>query len=144
VWETFIHLHLTARQTDCNFFSYRLSNVNQGHALDSDGSWYLGDFVNRLIPGKPTFSLLLGMTVRPLLGAVVQVKESRFKPKQLFFSSTGRIGLVSIVEETDLSLQLISLQRNMAQVLIGTGNVQHTKYAVSSCLCTSPQRSPVL
>jgi DNA damage-binding protein 1 len=144
VWETFIHLHLTARQTDCNFFSYRLSNVNRGHALDSDGSWYLGDFVNRLIPGKPTFSLLLGMTVIPLLGAVVQVKESRFKPKQLFFSSTGRIGLVSIVEETDLSLQLISLQRNMAQVLIGKGNVQHTEYAVSSCNCASSQRSPVL
>jgi hypothetical protein len=37
------------RQADCNFFSFRVDG--QGSVLEANGSWYLGDFINKLLPG---------------------------------------------------------------------------------------------
>lgn len=51
----------------------------------------------------------------------------KMEPKQLFFTSSGRIGVVLDLDK-DISLHLDNLQRNMAQVIEGPGSLSHTRY----------------
>ena len=48
------------------------------------------------------------------------------QPKQLFFTSSGRIGVVVDIG-AEMSLHMTELQRNMAQVITPTGGLSHTK-----------------
>jgi DNA damage-binding protein 1 len=68
----------------------------------------------------------LPLTSTPI-GSIAESKDANFQPKQLFFSSTGRIGILSIIEDTQLALSLTGLQRNMASVLPGIGGLKHTR-----------------
>jgi hypothetical protein len=48
------------------------------------------------------------------------------QPKQLFFTASGRIGVV-VDMGPEMSLHMTELQRNMAQVITSTGGLTHTK-----------------
>jgi hypothetical protein len=53
-------------------------------------------------------------------------------PSHLFFTSTGKIGVISEVggdakEKTALNMRLTELQRNLASVVKGAGEVEHTE-----------------
>jgi DNA damage-binding protein 1 len=47
--------------------------------------------------------------------------------KHVFFTSSGRIGVIVNVVDDQLSLHLTALQRNLAGVLQGVGGVTHTR-----------------
>ena len=72
------------------------------------------------------------------------ISDTELVPKQLFFSSSGRICVVIDVRP-ELSLHLTALQRNMASVIPGLGGVNHTKYIFFlSRECTLPLLTFVL
>jgi DNA damage-binding protein 1 len=52
--------------------------------------------------------------------------DAMLQPKQLFFTSSGRIGVVVDIG-AEMSLHMTELQRNMAQVITPTGGLSHTK-----------------
>jgi hypothetical protein len=61
-----------------------------------------------------------------LTGAVGQhPANNRVEAKQLFFTASGRIGTVSIVNDTQLALHLTALQRNLAHVVQEAGGLDH-------------------
>jgi hypothetical protein len=63
-----------------------------------------------------------GQLTSPSLSA-----EGQLKPEQLFFSGSGRIGVIIDIE-AKLALQLTALQRNMAAVISGIGGVNHARF----------------
>lgn len=60
--------------------------------------------------------------------SVEQTKESKFNPEAVFFTSSGRIGIISDIRDPDLSLHLTRLQSNLVSVIPGVGNQSHTKF----------------
>jgi DNA damage-binding protein 1 len=52
--------------------------------------------------------------------------DAMLQPKQIFFTSSGRIGVVVDIGP-EMSLHMTELQRNMAQVITPTGGLSHTK-----------------
>ena len=64
------------------------------------------------------------------LGSLVstdRVKDSEFSPEMIFFTTSGRIGVISNVENDELSKHLTELQRNLATVIPGVGGTSHTR-----------------
>lgn len=59
--------------------------------------------------------------------------ESRLRPEELFFTSSGRIGVI-IDADTELSLHLTELQRNIAAVLPTVGGCSHARFVFSLLL----------
>jgi hypothetical protein len=53
--------------------------------------------------------------------------DAMLQPKQLFFTASGRIGVV-LNMGPEISLHMTELQRNMAQVIPSVGGLSHTKY----------------
>ncbi len=49
------------------------------------------------------------------------------QPEELFFTSSGRIGVIVDVKRNDVSLHLTELQRNLAAVIPGVGGTSHTR-----------------
>jgi DNA damage-binding protein 1 len=47
--------------------------------------------------------------------------------KQIFFTSSGRIGVVVDITDDQLSLHLTALQRNMANISKGAGGTSHAR-----------------
>ncbi|PCH40170.1 hypothetical protein WOLCODRAFT_67201 [Wolfiporia cocos MD-104 SS10] len=99
--------------SDCNLFTFSLQQNGSRHILDRDGSYHLGDVVNKLLPG--------GITSTDTTG------NSTVHPRHLFFASTGRIGAILEMSD-DISLHLTALQRNMAKTIIGPGDTHHTNW----------------
>jgi DNA damage-binding protein 1 len=52
--------------------------------------------------------------------------DATLQPNQLFFTASGRIGVV-LDMGTEISLHMTELQRNMAQVVTSPGGLSHTK-----------------
>lgn len=50
------------------------------------------------------------------------------KPEIIFFTASGKIAVISDVEDHTLSLHLTELQRNLAAALPGVGNESHTRF----------------
>ncbi|KZT11975.1 uncharacterized protein LAESUDRAFT_746751 [Laetiporus sulphureus 93-53] len=99
--------------SDCNLFTFSLQRSGNRATLERNGSFYLGDVVNKIIPG--------GFGSADALGA--QVVE----PRHIFFTSTGRIGVI-LEMSNEISLHMTTLQHNMAKEIVGPGGVSHTKY----------------
>lgn len=60
-----------------------------------------------------------------MVGTISQiVPDARVKPKLLLFTSSGRISIVSDLD-SELSLLLSGLQRNMENVIKGPGDTGH-------------------
>jgi len=82
--------------------------------LESIGYFYLGDMVSKLVRGSLT--------------TLDQTKDSKFKPQMIYFTSSGRIGVITDVEDEVLSLHLTELQRNLAAIISGVGGTSHTRF----------------
>jgi hypothetical protein len=64
--------------------------------------------------------------------ATDQSEEPVLQPEELFFTSSGRVGVIVDVKNNKVSLHLTELQRNMAAVLPSVGGTSHTRYALLS------------
>ncbi|KZT73848.1 hypothetical protein DAEQUDRAFT_357103 [Daedalea quercina L-15889] len=98
--------------SDCNLFTFALARADNRSTLERNGSYHIGDVVNKFIPGG--------------LGSA-DLTNKLLEPKLVFFTSTGRIGVVLEMSD-DISLHMTALQRNMAKRMIGPGNTFHAKW----------------
>lgn len=57
--------------------------------------------------------------------------HATLEPKQLFFTSSGRIGVIMDMS-SEISIHITELQRNMSHVVHGAGGHSHTKYVSNS------------
>ncbi|KAF7790799.1 hypothetical protein EIP86_001756 [Pleurotus ostreatoroseus] len=95
---------------DCNLFTL---SISQQKTLQLDGNFYLGDVVNRILPGR--------------LNAQDEHESQMFEPEHLFFTSSGRIGVIHHVN-TQIAMLLTHLQNNMSDILTGPGGVNHSRW----------------
>ncbi|KAH8104484.1 mono-functional DNA-alkylating methyl methanesulfonate N-term-domain-containing protein [Cristinia sonorae] len=96
---------------DCNLFTFSLGQSGSRAILERDGSYHLGEVVNKLLPGGT--------------GAPDSSEDSQFQPEHLFFTSSGRVGQIVHVDD-NTALHLTALQRNMAKATKGPGDVSHS------------------
>jgi len=69
-----------------------------------------------------------------VLGSLTEPDKSNeptLEPEELFFTSSGRIGVIVDAPKTT-SLHLTELQRNMAAVIPSVGGISHTRLVVDS------------
>ncbi|KAJ7202805.1 mono-functional DNA-alkylating methyl methanesulfonate N-term-domain-containing protein [Mycena pura] len=100
--------HVIAANDTLNLLSFTLDNVNK--KLERDGFYQQSDLITKLIPGSITAS----------------DPGSQLKPLQMFFASSGRIGVIIDITERQLGLDLTDLQRNMAGAV--EGGHYHTRF----------------
>ncbi|KAF9485871.1 hypothetical protein BDN70DRAFT_870784 [Pholiota conissans] len=105
--------NLIASNDTLNLVMFTLGKNLRGEALESTGYFYLGDMVSKLVRGSLSNS---------------DQKDTRFKPQMIYFASSGRIGVISDVEDEGLSLHLTELQRNLAAAIAGVGGPSHTRF----------------
>lgn len=89
----------------------------------------MGEMITKFVRGTCTglHCCSIYLTIRS--GALTSLDVSSdipLEPKQLFFTSSGRICVIIDVGG-DLSLHLTCLQRNMASVIKGAGSATHTQ-----------------
>jgi len=99
--------------SDHNIFTFTLERTELETTLKRDGSFYLGDMVNKFVTGALEFS--------------ENTEEDVVKAKQLFFTASGRIGVIVDVDQ-ETSLKLTGLQRNMARAMLPAGALTHTAF----------------
>ncbi|KAJ6584701.1 CPSF A subunit region-domain-containing protein [Mycena capillaripes] len=90
---------IIAANDTLNLISFTLDEANK--KLERDGFYHQSDLINKFVPGSIT---------SPDAG-------SKLEPIQLFFASSGRIGVIVDIADRQLGLDLTALQRNMANVL---------------------------
>ncbi|KAF7299245.1 CPSF-A domain-containing protein [Mycena indigotica] len=91
--------HILAANDTLNLLSFSFDEKTK--KLDRDGYYQQSDLVNKLVPG----SIASAETGSPL------------NPIQMFFTSSGRIGVIVDVQDDQLALHLTDLQRNMYRVV---------------------------
>ncbi|EIN12704.1 hypothetical protein PUNSTDRAFT_97523 [Punctularia strigosozonata HHB-11173 SS5] len=92
-----------------NLFTFKLSEGK----LERDGSYHLGEQVNKFVPGG-------------LLAAdPAHTTQTTCKPIQTLFTSSGRIAIVIDVLDPEVSLHLTNLHRNMSKVITGLTGIQN-------------------
>ncbi|KAL1748361.1 mono-functional DNA-alkylating methyl methanesulfonate N-term-domain-containing protein [Schizophyllum fasciatum] len=92
---------------DMNLSTFSATASNGRDILDRDGAFYLGELVNKFIPGALSSAETAG---------------SALKPSYVFFTSVGRIGvIVDIHGGGSLSRLFTDLERNMSHVFRGVG-----------------------
>jgi DNA damage-binding protein 1 len=64
-------------------------------------------------------------------GSLVTIEQSEkadLEPEELFFTSSGRIGVIVNVRNEDVSIHLSGLQRNMSAIVPNVGGTSHARY----------------
>lgn len=102
-------------QVDSNLVTFTLPESRDGKVLERTGNYYLGELVNKFIVG--------GLSSQ----ASAEGQRPIFETEHIFFTSTGRIGLIHHVSD-EVSLDLTAIQRNMAGLITGPGRTKHTQY----------------
>lgn len=109
--------------------------------LECNGNYHIADLVTKIIRG--VFSSLYRHLFRlskekwlsnSLLGSLTELDNSNeltLEPEELFFTSSGRIGVIVDAPKTT-SLHLTELQRNMAAFIPSVGGISHTRFVVDS------------
>ncbi|KAJ7714198.1 mono-functional DNA-alkylating methyl methanesulfonate N-term-domain-containing protein [Mycena metata] len=92
--------HVLAANDTLNLLSFTLDEANK--KLDCDGYYHEADLINKFVPGA----------------IKAADPESKFEPVQLYFTSSGRIGIIIDIVDQQLGLDLTSLQRNMISALL--------------------------
>ncbi|KAJ7069995.1 mono-functional DNA-alkylating methyl methanesulfonate N-term-domain-containing protein [Mycena amicta] len=87
--------HVLAANDTLNLLSFTFDEKTR--KLDRDGYYHLSDLVNKFVAGSIT-------------GADA---SSSFKPMQMFFTSSGQIGIIMDITDDQLALDLTDLQRNL-------------------------------
>ena len=105
-------------QTDDNLFTFALPEGTE-RKLERKGNYHLGDLVNKFVPG--------GLGSQPASAPEAQGQRPLFQTEHIFFTSSGRIGLIHDVSD-EVSLDLTALQRNMAGVIVGPGETKHNQW----------------
>ncbi|KAI9465477.1 CPSF A subunit region-domain-containing protein [Lactarius psammicola] len=103
--------------SDSNLFTYSVQRGETRTTLDRDGFYNLGDVVNKFIPGSMTSSD----------SASGGNNTTALVPKLLFFTSSGRIGVI-VDAGPELSLHLTALERNLSKVVTEIANASHAKH----------------
>jgi len=103
--------------SDCNFFTYSVQRGETKTTLERDGFWNLGEVVNKFIPGSMSSSDSVS----------IASTTTTLRPQLLFFTSSGRIGVVIDVGP-ELSLHLTALERNLRKVVAEVAHASHAKY----------------
>ncbi|KAH0586144.1 hypothetical protein H2248_007410 [Termitomyces sp. 'cryptogamus'] len=98
---------------DSNLITFKLTRTLGRPSLECDGHYYLGDFVTKFIRGSLTSDSSM---------------NTNLEATHVFFSSSGRIGVIVEVTDPSLSLHLTALQRNLASALPGLGGESHTRF----------------
>jgi DNA damage-binding protein 1 len=57
-----------------------------------------------------------------------QADKSDLQTEMIFFTSSGRIGIIVDIQDSTLALHLSELQRNMSAALPPVGGTSHTRY----------------
>ncbi|KAF8967077.1 CPSF A subunit region-domain-containing protein [Flammula alnicola] len=112
--EAFDQTNIIASNDTLNLVIFTLAKNLRGEALERIGFFHLADLVSQFVRGS--------------LSSSDQTKDSKLKPEMLYFTSSGRIGVITDVEDKDLSLHLTELQRNLAAVIPGVGGTSHTRF----------------
>ena len=87
--------------------------------------------VNKFILGTVSRIPCCDLSLTEVAGGLgsADLANKLLKPTAVFFTSTGRIGVVLELGE-DISLHMTALQRNLAKRIIGPGNTFHAKYVL--------------
>ncbi|KAJ7695700.1 mono-functional DNA-alkylating methyl methanesulfonate N-term-domain-containing protein [Mycena rosella] len=96
--------HIIAANDTLNLLSFTLDEESK--KLDRDGFYQQSDFITKFVPGSITAS----------------DPGSKLEPVQMFFASSGRIGVIVDITDRQLGLDLTDLQRNMVENLDGAQN----------------------
>jgi hypothetical protein len=104
-------------QLDCNLFTFNMQEAEGRKRLERDGHYHLGEVVTKFLPWKPS---------------IQDTHETRavFNAEHIYFTSSGQIGVILHVDD-ETALDLTALQRNMAGVITGPGDVDHARFVVS-------------
>ncbi|KAL5524495.1 hypothetical protein ACEPAF_9635 [Sanghuangporus sanghuang] len=106
---------IVGANSDSNLFSYKLFQRGGKVLLEQNGLYNIDETVNKCVAGR------------------LDPADNRFglRTKQLLFTATGRITALIDVNE-DISKLLSSLERNLANVVKGPGDVGHTHWRAPS------------
>lgn len=104
---------LIGANSDYNMFAFRLQQTELQKILEREGHYFLGDIVNKFIPGT--------------LGSYEVSADSPIEAKQLFFTPTGQIGVVINMSD-ELSLHMTALQRNLSSYYERKEGVNHSRF----------------
>ncbi|KAJ7043868.1 mono-functional DNA-alkylating methyl methanesulfonate N-term-domain-containing protein [Mycena alexandri] len=96
--------HIIAANDTLNLLSFTLDEANR--KLDCDGYYHEADLINKFVPGAITAA----------------DPGSKLEPVQLYFTSSGRIGIIIDIIDQQLGLDLTNLQRNMISALPTAGD----------------------
>ncbi|KAF8516138.1 CPSF A subunit region-domain-containing protein [Hysterangium stoloniferum] len=107
--ETLDPQNIIGCNNDGNLFVFNINPAVKG--LEQVGNYYISDLVNGFIPGSLTSIS----------------KREGLRAEHMFFTSTGRIGVVSELD-SDLSFHMTGLQRNLGHLIIGIGDIKHSKW----------------
>ncbi|EIW81285.1 hypothetical protein CONPUDRAFT_56293 [Coniophora puteana RWD-64-598 SS2] len=121
LWPTSVEMlderNVIGADNDCNLFMFTLQDGAERKVLERNGHYYFGDMVNKFIPGEIYRAL-----------SSFEASDIEVEPKQLFFTTTGSIGVVIDMSD-ELSLHMSSLQRNLSTYFAAQpGGASHTKY----------------
>ncbi|KAJ6557241.1 CPSF A subunit region-domain-containing protein [Mycena vulgaris] len=100
--------HIIAANDTLNLLSFTLDE--ESRKLERDGFYQQSDFITKFVRGSITAS----------------DAGSKLEPVQMFFASSGRIGVIIDIADRQLGLDLTELQRNMVNVMEGAQD--HTKF----------------
>ncbi|KAJ7430159.1 CPSF A subunit region-domain-containing protein [Mycena latifolia] len=88
--------------------------ANESRKLDRDGFYQQSDLVTKFVRGKYKRSI------------TASDAGSKLEPVQMFFASSGRIGVIVDINDRQLGLDLTELQRNMVAAIEGAQG--HNKF----------------
>ncbi|KAH7910836.1 CPSF A subunit region-domain-containing protein [Hygrophoropsis aurantiaca] len=111
--EMFSDKNMIGANSDYNLFTFSLQTTQLQTTLERDGNYHLGDLVNKFVPGSLT--------------AYETSNDITLSPKQLFFTSSGQIGVVIDVAD-ELALHLTALQRNLSNFYSRRRGANHTRF----------------
>ncbi|KAG1898161.1 CPSF A subunit region-domain-containing protein [Suillus fuscotomentosus] len=117
LWPTCVELMsnstLIGANSEYNLYTFSLQDSGTRELLERDGNYFLGDLVNKFLPGT--------------LSSQEVSLDSPMQPQQLFFTSAGLIGVIIDLAD-DLALDLTGLQRNLSNYIQKQEGPNHTKY----------------
>ncbi|PFH53878.1 hypothetical protein AMATHDRAFT_72908 [Amanita thiersii Skay4041] len=96
-----------------NLYTFSLNRHNNRSFLERNGNWHLADLVTKFVHGS--------------LSRDVE-EDAPFKPQELYFTSSGRIGVILDIKDNNLSIHLTALERNMGYVTPAIGGESHTRF----------------
>ncbi|KAG5648442.1 hypothetical protein DXG03_005016 [Asterophora parasitica] len=106
--------NIIAANDALNIFTFTLTRTLGRSVLERSGHYYIADLVTKFIRGSIVSS--------------ESNNDAALEAKHVFFTSSGRIGVVVDVTDADLSLHLTALQRNLAGTITGIGGESHTRF----------------